>query len=155
MLGEPAPGLLHAARERLGDGAPVERVGTAFGHLTQRRRELLVDDEPPGAQGPVAEIEPLRFRRASERRARLLEEVDILPRERHPALRVLDRGREHRRARHRSEALEGGEPPAEVAGRRARLRTAGELVVGAARDVGGTGRTTDEVEDVALARRGP
>ena len=151
LLGEPAPRLRHGAGDRLRDRPPVEGLAAALRDLAQRRRELLVGHDGARARAAVAEVEALRLRRAPERGACGLEEVHVLERQRHAALGELDRGAEHPGAVHRAEALERCQPAAEVARRRARLRAARELVVGAPPGVGRLWRGADEVEHVPLS----
>src|SRR5207247_1462008 len=151
LLAEPAARLADGARNRLRDRPAVENLGAALGDLAERRRELLVGHHTARARPAVAEVEPLGLPRPAEGRARRLEELDVLERQRHPALGGADGRRQHARAVHGAEALEGGQPAAEVAGRRARLRPARQVVLRAARGVGGPRRAADEVEHVPFA----
>jgi len=147
---EPAAGLPHGAGDRLAHRAAVEDLGAALGHLAERRRQLPVGHHAARARLAGAEIEPRGFLRAAERGPRGLDELHVLERQRHAALGVADGRRQHARAVHGAEALQRRQPAAEVARRRARLRPAGQLVLGAARGGGRPRRAADEVEHVPL-----
>ncbi len=151
LLGEPAARLAHRARHRARDRAAVERLRPALRHLAERGGQLLVGDDLARPRAPVAQVEPLGLRRAAELRARLLEERHVGERERDPVLGEIDGGPQHRLARHRAEALVGREPAAQVAGRRASLGAAGQLVLGAPGRIGGERCGPEEVQHVALA----
>ena len=151
LFTEPPAGLAHRTGDRARDWSAVEDFRAALRHLAERRRELLVGHDPTRARSPVAQIEALRLRRTGECRTRRLEELDILERERHAVLGERDRRRQHPRAVHRAEALERGEPAPEIARSRARLGAADQLIVRAGGRIRGGGRSTDEVEHVALA----
>src|SRR5262249_60948587 len=112
---------------------------------------LLEGPRLAGGWSAVAEVEPLRLRGAPELRPRLLDELRVQEGQGHALLRPLDGGGEHTRARHRAEALEGGEPAAEIAGCGAGFGPAGQLVLSGAGGVRGGGGEADEVQHVALA----
>src|SRR5207247_4513247 len=90
LLAEPAARLADGARNRLRDRPAVEHLDAALGDLAERRRELLVGHHTARARPAVAEVKPLGLPRPAEGRARRLEELDVLERQRHPALGVAD-----------------------------------------------------------------
>src|SRR5215813_294306 len=149
-LGEPAARFLHGPGDGLGDGTAIERFGATLHDLAKGAGELLVGHDLAGPRPAVAEVEPLRLRRASELRPRLLDELRVQKGQRHALLRPFDGGGEHALPRHRAEALEGGEPAAEIAGCGTGFGPAGQLVLSSAGGVRGGGGEADEVQHVAL-----
>src|SRR5258706_116575 len=129
-LAQPPAGLPYRPSDRARDGPAVEHLGAALRHLTEGRPELLVGHDPARARAPVAEIEALRLRRAGERLARSFDEFHALERERDAVLGERDRRRQHTRAVHRTEALERGEPAAQIPGSAAGLAASDPRVVG-------------------------